>query len=398
MNYYSEIYNLLTCFFNIEYSEDQFAWAFVSEHEIENKTRNNLELFKPTILERLRKNNQTRLIITFATELTSAGAVENYKKLLTQNRIPLERVHFIAITEPQKIMVQNTAPEFKVSVFNYWEYVTASMVKAWPATVETALEHKRFLYLNRRFTESRALIYYRLCKDQQFMENSHVSMHRGSYWRGGVDPNHYRIVLRAGFCNHPEYPDLINFYTNNPPLPKTQTNVDPDAYDFMGYENTAIVQLHKQTDLNIIVESHPSHTADGFMPTEKTYRAIAAGQPFVTFGTPGFYSNLANQGYRLQIPEFDHIEDTFQRAEQFVQHVRQIAQIKKWKHYIAEQKQLAEYNRNLLYRRVAKKQIVKNFHSELVKHMNPQLPTIANFDPVDFPPQPRSGCASAKNL
>ena len=398
MNYYSEIHNLLTCFFNIEYSQDQFAWAFVSEHEIENKTRNNLELFKPTILERLRENNQTRLIITFATELTSAGAVENYKKLLTQNRIPLERVHFIAITEPQKIMVQNTAPEFKVSVFNYWEYVTASMVKAWPATVETDLEHKRFLYLNRRFTETRALIYYRLCKDQQFMENSHVSMHRGSYWQGSIDHNHYRIVLRAGFCNHPEYRDLINFYTNNPSLPKTQTEVNPQDYDFMGYENTAIVQLHKQTDLNIVVESHPTHTADGFMPTEKTYRSIAVGQPFVVFGTPGFYGNLVNQGYRLQIPEFDHIEDTFQRLEQFVQHVQQIAQIKKWKHYIAEQKQLTEYNRNLLYRRVAKKQIVKNFHSELVKHMNPQLPTIANFYPVAFPPQPRSGCASAKNL
>lgn len=386
MNYYSEIYNLLTCFFNIEFSEDQFAWAFISEHELENKTRNNLDLFKPTILKRLRENNQTRLIITFTTEVTSAGAVENFKKMLTQNRIPLERVHFIAITEPQKIMVENTAPEFKVSVFNYWEYATASIVKEWPTTVETALEHKRFLYLNRRFTETRALIYYRLCKDQKFMENSHVSMHRENYWQSVVDPDYYLHELQIAFKNHPEYQDLINFYNNNQQLPRIQTDVDPVAYDIMGYNNTAIVQLHKQTDLNIIVESHPNTTADLFMPTEKTYRSLATGQPFVVFGTPGFYRNLVNQGYRLPIPDYDSTENTVQRAEQFVQHVRQIAQIKKWKHYIAEQKQLAEYNRNLLYRRVAKKQIVKNFHSELVKHMNPQLPT--NFQLQSRPPLP----------
>ena len=379
MKYYTEIPNLLTCFFNLEFSEDQFAWAFVSEHEIENKTRNDLELFKPHIITRLRKNNQTRLIITFASEITSALSVENYKKLLINNRIPLERVHFIAVSEPQRNLVKSIVPEFKFSVFNYWEYAAAAYVKAWPDTVETNLEHKRFLYLNRRFTETRALIYYRLCKDQQLMNNAHVSMHRGSYWPGGIDLDHHQVALQNGFSNHPEYWDLVNFY-NNQPLPRIQNDVDPQDYDYTGHDDTAIVQLHRQTDLNIIVESHPSMVADGFMPTEKTMRSIAVGQPFVTFATPGFYRNLVNQGYKLQIPEFDSEEDTFQRAEQFVQHVQQIAQIKKWKHYIAEQKQLAQYNKYMLYRRVAKKQIVKNLHSELAEHIKNKWATISMYD------------------
>lgn len=369
MYYYTENRNYFIKFFQLTFDQDRFTFAFISELELDRKIRNQIKIFNPEILNRLVENTDTRLVITSTTEIASPESLNDFKDKLIQEQIPLNRVHFIAVSEIQKTLVENTVPAFMTSVFNHWEYVTAIAVKKWSTKIETALPHKKFLYLNRRFTLERGYVFYNLWQDKKFVENVHASMHTGQYWQEVVDINYYRRCLKEHAQYYPQWQEMLHFYDKiKYTLPRLEPQ-DPKKYDIFGIENNTIAQAFKKTDVSIIVESHPIHGSYGFMPTEKTYRAIAGGQPFIVLSVEHYYKNLVDQGYLLDIPEFDNVDTIVERAEQFVEYIKQLLDDKNWKRFLKKQRDYTEHNKNNLYRRVLKKEVVKRFHPELAQHV-----------------------------
>lgn len=66
------------------------------------------------------------------------------------------------------------------------------------------------------------------------------------------------------------------------------------------------VDLHQQSYCHLVIETHfDADGSEGAFLTEKTYKCLKYGQPFVIIGTPGSLDALRNQGYRV----FDHALD-----------------------------------------------------------------------------------------
>ncbi len=64
--------------------------------------------------------------------------------------------------------------------------------------------------------------------------------------------------------------------------------------------------LHQQSYCHLVIETHfDADGSSGAFLTEKTYKCLKYGQPFVIIGTAGSLAALRNQGYRV----FDHALD-----------------------------------------------------------------------------------------
>ena len=82
-----------------------------------------------------------------------------------------------------------------------------------------------------------------------------------------------------------------------------------DHFDLDQQNNHHIVNrdLYNQSNIHIILETHfDADQSNGAFITEKTYKAIKYGQPFVIVGTVGTLAQLKKQGYRT----FDHVIDS----------------------------------------------------------------------------------------
>ena len=356
--------------FNVTKSTDDFQWIFISEHAL-TQIINGHSTLDSCVVERLNTDRASRLIVSSILEIVGSEYPSECKTLFENLNIDLQQIHIVVATEPQQQMFNAAVPEFKVSVFNYWEYITPFVVRSWPFQRSNALPQKRFLYLNRRCSPDRALIFYRLWKDLEFQNNSHASMHRGAYWDRRIDEEQYFQNCMNGLKHLPYFEKIKKFY-NRITLPVLQNNQEAYDYDFFGDRNNQLLSFYKNSSVSVIVESHPNHPAAAFMPTEKLYRSLATGQPFVVFGVQHYYQNLQAQGYKFSsIPEFDSVEDLCTRAEQFADHVKKLARSSEsdWNRFLSRELVYAKHNLKVLKQR--EHQRSQQFHPELSQWLKP---------------------------
>ena len=106
-----------------------------------------------------------------------------------------------------------------------------------------------------------------------------------------------------------------------------------DSYTSDQHNDHSQIELAHYTDAycNIVLETHyDADQSGGAFLTEKTFKPIKYGQPFVIVGTPGSLAALRNLGYRT----FDHaidnsydlVQDNTQRWQQTLRTIQQIQQ------------------------------------------------------------------------
>ena len=106
-----------------------------------------------------------------------------------------------------------------------------------------------------------------------------------------------------------------------------------DSHTSDQHNDHSIVETDHYTDTycNIVLETHyDADQSGGAFLTEKTFKPIKYGQPFVIVGAPGSLSALQKLGYRT----FDHaidnsydlVQDNTQRWQQTLQTIQQIQQ------------------------------------------------------------------------
>jgi hypothetical protein len=115
-----------------------------------------------------------------------------------------------------------------------------------------------------------------------------------------VDFNYYKSTLLE---NYPRTLDVVDIKNNTPNLINN-------------------LNLYEDSLLSVVTESHYNQTG-GLFITEKTFRPVLVGHPFMILGQPYILKKLQEWGFRTDFDglnlEFDSIEDDRERFIQFHQ-------------------------------------------------------------------------------
>ena len=101
-----------------------------------------------------------------------------------------------------------------------------------------------------------------------------------------------------------------NYDPSNPPFP--QRNYDPDWYN--------------STHFTLICESFSPYVGELTFITEKTFKPIMYGHPFLVFGDPGTITCLKNYGFDTFDNIFDHSYDEVRSVDQRLKMIIKILQ------------------------------------------------------------------------
>lgn len=272
---------------------DRGSWFGDSELAWENREQQGRDLIQPTVLKFLQDDPSSKLILDCGNEIVGSDCITRRCRQFDQWGIDQQRVHFLAASKPQQAQILAES-QMKVSVFHHWEMYIAAKTVRWDTdqTPDT-----KFLYLNRRNSWERLTLAYLLLGDHSFVKNTNYSLHHSIYWgelNRAQELKHFRSVLSQ---TPEQYRNKITAWLRQT-CPWRTIHGDtrnPYHYDIV---DSSTEQLFKRHSLHIITESHPYHDFAAFMPTEKTFRVIAASRPFVTLGTQYFLRHLRDMGYR----------------------------------------------------------------------------------------------------
>ncbi len=118
-----------------------------------------------------------------------------------------------------------------------------------------------------------------------------------------VEYNHYRTVLTANYPKTVDIKDLVN------QVPNLINNLE----------------IYENSQLTVVTESHFDQTG-GLFITEKTFRPLLVGHPFMVLGQKGTLAKLRSWGFSTDFDgidqSYDLIEDDCERFLQFHRSLR----------------------------------------------------------------------------
>ena len=118
-----------------------------------------------------------------------------------------------------------------------------------------------------------------------------------------VEYNHYKTVLTANYPKTVDVLDLVN------QVPNLVNNLE----------------IYENSQLTVVTESHFNQTG-GLFITEKTFRPLLVGHPFMILGQKGTLAKLRSWGFRTDFDgidqSYDNITDDRERFLQFHQALR----------------------------------------------------------------------------
>jgi hypothetical protein len=118
-----------------------------------------------------------------------------------------------------------------------------------------------------------------------------------------VEYNHYKSVLTA---NYPKTVDVLDLVTQVPNLINN-------------------LEIYENSQLTVVTESHFNQTG-GLFITEKTFRPLLVGHPFMVLGQKGILKKLKSWGFITDFAgldqSYDAVEDNTERFLQFHRSLR----------------------------------------------------------------------------
>jgi len=162
-----------------------------------------------------------------------------------------------------------------------------------PAGIHTRTRDKDFTILSRTHKWWRATVMADLCR-KNLLANSYWSYNTEITLGEDIDDNPIEIDTLG------VRQDLVAFLSKSPYTCDTLTNDQHNDHSIVESEHFT------NSYCNIILETHfDADGSGGAFLTEKTFKAIKHGQPFVIVGAPGSLATLRRLGYRT----FDHCID-----------------------------------------------------------------------------------------
>lgn len=331
--------------------------------ELENhaKSRTLDHLFSPQVLDNLRQNHNSGLLIQSSTEYTRVGE-EPYSTAyawLRAHGVPLHNIHVLTCSNHLAQPARKTWPEINFSVLDWWEYSPRWWYQ--DQTPDAPAQY-RFTCLNRRPHEWRAAATQYLRNIPEYWNNSIHTIGDRNYHHtddAPQDQDDYRNLGKgSGYFDDDVEAMAQTWYSTGSPiqLPDTPNITDIPLYN-----------VSRAGAINIITESYPNQTRHS--PTEKTYRAYAVGRPHISLAHANWQINLQARGY-LPYPwdaEYDGIRDPSKRFRTVMGLIERMAKLSnsEFDEVCRSVQHIVDHNQANWYRRTERKFLHKQLHPAL---------------------------------
>ena len=289
-----------------------------------------------------------------------------YKHIVNKYNIPASQVVFLSgvptmLRYTLSYCKKNNAEQIKIMWYSLFETTgkdTIRQRKTLPTLEKKRKYTKKFLNLNRRWRLHRPLLVTMLY-DRGLLDEGYVSLAPSDdrrEWKqiwNWLSKKHYghkeitKILKRSEGVQHlpPMYLDEKDLVTNR------------------AEHQPSIESYYQETFFSVVSETTFYENVP-FL-SEKIFKTIAMGHPFILVGSPNTLQYLKKLGYRTFAPyineHYDSIEDHGDRAIAIVDEIERICKLNKteWREWMSKVRPIAEHNYKVLYRR-----------QQLIKPMN----------------------------
>mgnify|MGYP003640243650 CR=1 FL=1 len=289
-----------------------------------------------------------------------------YKHIVNKYNIPASQVVFLSgvptmLRYTLSYCKKNNAEQIKIMWYSLFETTgkdTIRQRKTLPTLEKKRKYTKKFLNLNRRWRLHRPLLVTMLY-DRGLLDEGYVSLAPSDDrrdWKqvwNWLSKKHYghkeitKILKRSEGVQHlpPMYLDEKDLVTNR------------------AEHQTSIESYYQETFFSVVSETTFYENVP-FL-SEKIFKTIAMGHPFILVGSPNTLQYLKKLGYKTFAPHinehYDSIEDHGDRAIAIVDEIERICKLNKaeWREWMSKVRPIAEHNYKVLYRR-----------QQLIKPMN----------------------------
>lgn len=302
------------------------------------------------------------------------NAIEIIKKI-TKNK----QVYFITQHKFQSDYILKHHPTLNITGMYYdWENFAYMRSRKW-TTKDTTHYKKRFAFMNRRNNTSRSKMFYNMWTIPNFPENSFTSFNPGNYWHtiGLSDPDAQKYIKEVwdSTLNALFDPVMVEWFNKAPfpQLPTEYSEQNPMNYDWYG---EGLCNLAHDTGINIISESVTYKIEQRLFATEKLFRSVMAGQPFIVFGHVGYLHHLRLLGYKtfnnIWDESYDDIEDETQRILKIRELVEKLIKLPdtEFVKLLQKTQEVCDHNRTFINQRCNHSAIVAGVGDLFGPHLN----------------------------
>ena len=140
-------------------------------------------------------------------------------------------------------------------------------------------------------------------------------------------------------------------------------------------DNSVNFEIQKQAYINIITESIFDKTSTVFH-TEKIFKPIATGQPFILVGTPNSLLKLRQLGYRtynnLINEHYDTIEDPKARIKEIIKEINRLSSMtqNEFSNLMSECYKISKHNISVMQKRVLENHTYNELKNNIIRWQN----------------------------
>ena len=317
------------------------------------------------VLERVR-DKKVFLMLDNALEHFYECADAIYKDIIFKHNIPAEQIIFLSAVPTMHEYVKALAlklnlPEIKVDWFSLFEAtgIDASL-NSTASPLENRNYDKKFLNLNRRWRLHRPLLL-TLLRSRKLLDQGYIS------FAPSDDGMNWSSAYERMLDHYAHHEEIRKILIDN----RSITEMDPmylDTGDLVtnrAEHQVSINDYYHQTYFSVINET-TYHEGVPFL-SEKIFKAVGLGHPFIMVTAPNSLQYLKELGYRTYAPyineEYDGILDDGDRMLAIVEEIERLTkmdqtELSKWLDGV---KSIAQYNRNIL---------VNKQYKDLIRNMN----------------------------
>lgn len=276
----------------------------------------------PEVRDQINDGTLTLLVAftfeTFDSNMVSISRWQNsFCVLLSELGITRQNSVKVLLGADSKLMHKHCDPRVAWIFYPWFEAALQSNAQARykdinqvPKYDRTAVKKYKFLSLNRKPRSHRLVM-------TSMLECLDVAKYGYLSWPS----THNRILPTSN------YPNLYStgikqnhvferFIMTTHQLTGTYHNSDIDNEDLL-----SSMPLYQQAEFELINETHHQNIGDLIFLTEKTFRALFAGIPFLLFGNPGSLNLLHQLGYKTFPKVFDEYYDEIYAPMQSVEFI-----------------------------------------------------------------------------
>jgi hypothetical protein len=254
--------------------------------------------------------------------LFSGQFQDNLSRFITYLNIPLDKV-IISCCDSGNI---GKTINSRIKAFGFdWSYIREKLNFNNEKGVNTLTEkHKHFIFLNRRYSDDRFLLFlyimYKNYSDRCYL--SFLSQPPlGSL--NQID----RLVESMDLFDS-SFPGTTRFMQESGLTLPIEMDGGKNDIDWAG--NSGIMNEINDSYFFIINESI-CDSSDYLFISEKTYKAIRHGMPFLLFGSKGILTHLHNLGFKTFHPfideSYDHEQDYARRLNLFIKEIDRLCRL-----------------------------------------------------------------------